>query len=171
MTPAALTFTPAATPAQWQTVAQLANEIWPSHYTPIIGSTQVAYMLERFQSARAIAAQVAGGMDYCLIESSGEAVGYLAFELRGRELFLSKIYLRQSVRRGGLGRAAIDWLQSEAVKAGAESIGLTVNRHNQVALSFYRAVGFCIVGTQVAEIGNGYVMDDYLLQLRLENCQ
>ena len=32
-------------------IARLAQEIWHEHYKPIIGEQQVAYMLEKFQSA------------------------------------------------------------------------------------------------------------------------
>ncbi|NCA83730.1 MAG: GNAT family N-acetyltransferase, partial [Opitutae bacterium] len=46
-------------------VAALAREIWTQHYVPIIGAAQVEYMLEKFQSAEAIARQLAGeGYEY-----------------------------------------------------------------------------------------------------------
>ena len=42
-------------PAQIEQCALLAEAIWREYYTPIIGEAQVAYMLEHFQSAEAIA--------------------------------------------------------------------------------------------------------------------
>ncbi|MGB0563820.1 MAG: GNAT family N-acetyltransferase, partial [Spirulinaceae cyanobacterium] len=48
----------AQTPEQFATIARLARSIWIAHYTPIIGAAQVDYMLAKFQSAEAIAAQV-----------------------------------------------------------------------------------------------------------------
>ncbi len=59
-------------------VEALAAEIWTEHYTPIIGSRQVAYMLEKFQSFGAIKKQVPEGMRYYLMHWKGEAVGYMA---------------------------------------------------------------------------------------------
>ena len=40
----------AETSAQIIEVADLANTIWTEHFTPLIGSAQVYYMLEKFQS-------------------------------------------------------------------------------------------------------------------------
>lgn len=41
--------------------ADLAREIWTDHFTPIIGSAQVEYMLEKFQSPDAMTRQISGG--------------------------------------------------------------------------------------------------------------
>ena len=46
------------------TVATLAQEIWTQHFTPIIGASQVDYMLNKFQSTEAITAQIADGWEY-----------------------------------------------------------------------------------------------------------
>ena len=47
------------TPSQIAAVAELARETWMQHYVPLIGAAQVEYMLARFQSAEAIARQIA----------------------------------------------------------------------------------------------------------------
>ncbi len=60
-------------------IAQLADTIWREHYTPIIGASQVAYMLSEFQSAKAIEKQVSQGVQYYLIFYASHPVGYLAF--------------------------------------------------------------------------------------------
>jgi hypothetical protein len=54
-------------------VAELARETWMRHYTPIIGAAQVEYMLEKFQSAPAIAKQIAEGFEYYLSWTSQTA--------------------------------------------------------------------------------------------------
>ena len=41
-----------------QRTAETAREIWTQHFTPIIGAEQVEYMLEKFQSDRAIRNQI-----------------------------------------------------------------------------------------------------------------
>ena len=88
--------------ADFETIARLAHTIWREHYTPIIGAGQVAYMLERFQSARAIAKQVSGGLQYFLLLYQNTPAGYLAFEKQQNSLFLSKIYVLRSFRGKGL---------------------------------------------------------------------
>ena len=45
-------------------IAGLARTIWTEHYTPIIGSSQVEYMLENIQSAEKIAEAMESGSEY-----------------------------------------------------------------------------------------------------------
>ena len=142
-------------------IATLADTIWREHYTPIIGKAQVDYMLERFQSATAIARQVAEGMQYFLVLKGEVPVGYLAFQKRGEELFLSKIYVLKNFRGQGFGRAAMDFTEKKARELGCYSISLTVNKNNEKSIQAYLKMGFENRGPQVADIGGGFVMDDY----------
>jgi len=48
-------------------IEEMAKIIWHEHYTPIIGAEQVAYMLEKFQSAAAMRSQIENGYQYFLI--------------------------------------------------------------------------------------------------------
>ena len=43
---------------QIKAIEALAYEIWYEHYQPIIGTSQVAYMLKKFQSLEAIDEQI-----------------------------------------------------------------------------------------------------------------
>lgn len=160
MEPAA-PFRKASEAADFRQIAGLADTIWREHYIPIIGKPQVEYMLHRFQSAAAIAKQVAGGMAYYLIRSGGIPVGYLAFEKRGEELFLSKIYLLRPYRGQGLGREAMDFVTREALEMGCSRIALTVNKNNDLSIKAYQGMGFQTEGSLVADIGGGFVMDDF----------
>ena len=69
-------------------IETLANTIWHEHYTPIIGEEQVSYMLEKFQSVKAMFAQIEHGYHYFLISDKQKPVGYLSYEKRGEVLFL-----------------------------------------------------------------------------------
>ncbi|WP_431021594.1 hypothetical protein, partial [Chromobacterium phragmitis] len=40
---------------------------------------------------------------------------------------------------------------------------LTVNRHNAEAIAVYEKRGFRVRGEVAADIGNGFVMDDYVM--------
>jgi len=151
------------------TVTRLAEKIWKEHYTPIIGSAQVDYMLEQFQSSRAITEQIESGYRYFLLEAGGTPVGYFSIKHREESLFLSKLYLLDQMRRRGLGSKMMTYIKKLAQRSGLQSIELTVNRHNHAAINFYQAEGFEIVDTLVQDIGNGYIMDDY--RMCLENIQ
>lgn len=150
------------------TVATLAHTIWRQHYTPIIGADQVAYMLDRYQSEAAIAEQTARGMQYFLMTWDAQAVGYLAFEKRDNELFLSKIYVLSDYRGKGIGRAGMDFLVEQARKKECARVSLTVNKYNSNSIKAYEAYGFQNTGALVTDIGEGFVMDDFRMELPLQ---
>ncbi|MDA7962830.1 MAG: GNAT family N-acetyltransferase [Gammaproteobacteria bacterium] len=160
-------FTEVSTEADIDAVAVLANEIWREHYEPIIGLAQVEYMLEKFQSAAAIAAQIAEeGFCYYLIGADGDGdVGYLGFQREGAVMFLSKLYVKKSARGQGYGARAVEFLRGLAREQGMEKIRLTVNKGNALAIAAYERAGFTRTGELVIDIGGGYVMDDFVFEV------
>ena len=48
------------------------------------------------------------------------------------------------------------------------SIYLTVNRHNTHAYEVYLHKGFTVIREEVNDIGFGFVMDDYIMELIVE---
>lgn len=163
-------FTLATTPEQFETIASLAEIIWREHYTPIIGTDQVDYMLGKFQSAGAIAAQVQDeGYCYYLIEAEGDAIGYFAVQPRESTFFLSKFYVRSDCRGQGWGRKAMVQIEALAQKAALPSITLTVNRYNTKSLAVYEKLGFQNLGPTQQDIGNGFIMDDFRWKKRLDD--
>lgn len=55
-----------------------------------------------------------------------------------------------------------------AAEAGKDKITLTVNKNNLNSISIYKRMGFEIEGELITDIGGGFVMDDYLMVMRLE---
>lgn len=76
--------------------AALAAEIWNEYYAELLGSAQIAYMLNRFQSEEALHREEADGYrTFWVLEENGTTpVGY--FLVKENEpvgkLFLSKLY-------------------------------------------------------------------------------
>lgn len=149
---------------QIEKVADLAREIWTQHYTPIIGKEQVNYMLDKFQSQSAIREQLDQGVKYYLIKHLEKWVGYLSFKTDDDLLFLSKIYLLRSERGRGLGKTAVKFLEDHAREQGLRKIKLTVNKYNSNSIRAYERMGFTNEGDIVQDIGNGFVMDDYVYE-------
>ena len=147
-------------------VADLAREIWQEHYVPIVGQEQVSYMLERFQSQKAIAQQIAQGYEYYLLDKDGQDEGYAAVvpDLSQACLLLSKIYVRRSARGCGLGKKALKYVESICRQRGIKTIWLTVNKNNNESIAWYSQMGFTNAGSTVQDIGSGFVMDDYQME-------
>ena len=155
----------ASTESDFAQIETLAREIWEEHYTAIIGVAQVAYMLEKFQSVKAMHEQIKEGYEYFMIQDTERLVGYLAFKEEAGGLFLSKVYVHASARGKGLGKAAIEFVKSEVDKRGLKQIRLTVNKYNHNSIAAYLKMGFEKTKELVMDIGEGYVMDDYEMVL------
>lgn len=121
-------------------------------------------MLDVLQSPAGIRRHMAAGAHYYLVEVSDQAIGYLAWECRGSELFLSKLYLLLAYRGRGLGREALDFVSGQGLARGCERLSLTVNRRNAPSIAAYRACGFSVVRAVRIDIGGGFFMDDWRLE-------
>jgi diamine N-acetyltransferase len=141
-------------------VAALARETWVPHYVPIIGAAQVEYMLEKFQSAEAIARQIASeGYEYFWAPGAG----YLALvpETAAGRVLLSKIYVKADRRGTGLGKAMLEFAEARCAELGCRELWLTVNKDNAGSIAFYERMGFGKTNRMTTGIGGGYVMDDW----------
>lgn len=148
-------------------VEALASVIWREHYTPIIGEDQVAYMLEKFQSVKTMRQQIAQGYHYFLINDGEIPLGYLSYEKRMEKLFLSKIYVLQNYRGKGIGTLGMNFVMDTAKALGCTAVSLTVNKYNHNSIKAYEKVGFINKKELVQDIGGGFVMDDYLMEISL----
>ncbi len=153
-------------------VAELAFEIWNEHFPPIIGQAQVDYMLDKFQSAPAIAKQIREeGYAYYLVFEEGEHVGYFALvpDVQQGSMQLSKLYLRRERRGRGLGRALLSFVEDECTALRLSELWLTVNKDNLDSIAFYERLGFVLDRPLQTDIGDGFVMDDHRMVKRLMN--
>ena len=143
----------------------VVREIWREYYTPLIGAAQVEYMLEHLQSVDAMTRQIAEeNYRYYGVLCDGELAGYYAAKPAGDGcVFLSKFYVAAGFRGRGLGREMLDHLIDAARATGANTIRLTVHKYNRT-VELYRKLGFAITEDIVADIGNGFVMDDYVME-------
>ena len=128
-------------------------------------------MLGNLQSAAAIQQQIAEGFNYYLIVHNREPVGYLSVLSKPEigHLFLSKLYLVASRRGQGLGHQAVSFLAGLARERGLQKIALMVSKKNLSAINFYERLGFRNAGPIVKDIGGGFVMDDWSLELEIKD--
>jgi ribosomal protein S18 acetylase RimI-like enzyme len=147
-------------------VVRLAREIWQEHYLPIIGREQVDYMLEKFQSEKALVEQLGESYEYYLVVHHGQNVGYVAVvpDKSGPALTLSKLYVRKSERSHGLGKKTLQFVENLSRQRGIMRLWLTVNKNNARSIAWYSRMGFRNAGSIIQDIGGGFVMDDFRLE-------
>ena len=148
-------------------IAAAAEEIWLEHYITIISKEQIDYMLEQFQSKEAITAQIEKeGYDYYLLFDQGVMAGFISIKIEEEipSLFLSKFYMRKECRGKGFGKEVMGYLKAICKERKLQKIWLTVNRDNSNSITIYEKLGFRKIRTQVKDIGNGFVMDDFVME-------
>ncbi|MHA7964580.1 GNAT family N-acetyltransferase [Paenibacillus sp. CAU 1782] len=146
-------------------LAAMAETIWHEYYASLISFEQITYMVDKFQSVQAISSQIQEGkLDYYFIAEEGIPVGYLAVSEDNGALFLSKLYVLKEHRGKGAASRAMTFLEQLCKIRDLQTIWLTVNRHNDASIAVYEKKGFRKLREQVGDIGNGYVMDDYIME-------
>lgn len=160
---------PATNDQDIRTVSSLAMTIWGEAFKGIISDSQILYMLERFQSFDALKTQIEKeGYSYLVASVDGEPVGYCGYRADGDSMFLSKIYLLDRVRGKGYSSIMVDELKRIAKDSEASAIRLTVNRKNIRAIEIYKHMGFVQYGTADTDIGHGFEMNDFLMELKVQ---
>ena len=96
-------------------------------------------------------------------------VGYTGghVEADTNRFFISKIYLLKEHRGEGLCSATIRFYERLARERGLDALYLTVNKHNEMAIRAYKAKGFEVIDAVETDIGDGYIMDDYIMEKKL----
>lgn len=156
------------TDEQLRQLSNLANEIWHEYFPCLLTDGQINYMVEKFQSYEAMHKQMANGYQYFLIMEE-EMIGYTGIRMDGKRLFLSKLYLKKEFRGKGYASQVFDFLEEYALLHKLNAIYLTVNKYNNHTIAVYQHKGFVTIDAVVSDIGNGYVMDDYIMEKKLEN--
>jgi GNAT superfamily N-acetyltransferase len=166
------------------TIGFLAQQIWPNAYGAILKQEQISYMLNLFYSPDALMDQMKK-LKHCFVlaELEEEPVGFASFSALDKNGLhkLHKLYVLPGKQGKGLGKALLDFIIEE-IKIGnsdtkvqnAEGsdpdepilLRLGVNRFNP-ALNFYERLGFAKIKEEKTDIGDGFIMDDYIMELKI----
>ena len=142
-------------------MSALASSIVKEHYDSIIGPEQNDYMIKKFQSPESIEKQMRDGYRYYFVSIEGDNVGFISIMPKEDEMYLSKFYLRSDVRGKGYSREMLAFIIEEAKKEDLNRIMLNVNKNNG-STRIYEKLGFLREGPMITDIGQGYIMDDYV---------
>ncbi|MCC3373734.1 GNAT family N-acetyltransferase [Cohnella sp. REN36] len=147
-------------------VARLAAEIWREYYVSIITIEQIEYMIGKYQSVPAITDQIHHqGYEYYFIHhDDSSTVGYMSVRQEEEKLFLSKFYIGKEHRGHGYASQAMIFLEQLCKDRNLSHIWLTVNRHNESSIAVYEKKGFRTIREQISDIGNDFVMDDFVME-------
>ena len=157
-----------ATKEQLAIVKYLAYKIWPNAYETILSKPQLDYMLEMIYSLDSLEKQFDNGHVFLLIEDNQNFIGFVSYEINcnnSNKTKLQKLYVLPEIQGKGIGKQVIDYIKDKVVLSNNLALFLNVNKFNK-AKDFYQKYGFQIVKEEVIDIGNNYIMDDYVMEIK-----
>jgi diamine N-acetyltransferase len=160
----------ALSPAEFDTLARVARQIWMEHYSKIIGVEQIEYMLAGRYTPQSLSRYVGSEVRWCeLLKLGDETIGYCSHALTEvpGELKLEQLYVLPAHHGKGYGGFMLRHIETRAAALGCDRLMLTVNKRNTDSIAVYRHAGFTVREEAVFDIGNGYVMDDYVMEKRI----
>lgn len=153
-----------------ETIRRLSREIWMEVYPSIISVEQITYMLELIYSEASLKRQIQEqGHAFILLTEKDYPIGYASYSKKepvNNDVFrLHKFYLQPAYHGRGLGKWMMNEIIKDVLSQAGSSLELNVNKYNPT-LGFYKKIGFSIISEEVIDIGNDYVMDDYIMELK-----
>jgi len=149
-------------------IRDMAYEIWPQTYGRILSKDQLEYMLGLFYNEQKLKTEIEQGVEFLLAYEDVQPVGFASFSKTQHEVYkLHKIYVLSSQQGKGTGRFLINEVIKVIKQLGATALQLNVNRNNNAKL-FYEKLGFLVIREEDIDIGNGFFMNDYVMEKKLE---
>ena len=147
-------------------IRDLAYSIWPSAYGNILSQQQLDYMLDKIYSIASLQKQFEEHHNFILLFENNIPIGFASFSSKKNSsvYHLHKIYVSLEQHGTGSGKMLLNYVINSVKKNNATSLTLNVNRHNK-ARYFYEKQGFIVKDKVDIDIGNGYFMNDYIMEL------
>ncbi len=155
-----------ALPNEYNIIQDIAYTTWPICYGSILSKPQLEYMLDKFYTLEALNNNAENGQVFILAKENDVPLGFAAYEhnYKGKNVTrVHKLYVLPETQGKGLGLLLIKEIEKRALQNGSEALSLNVNKFNP-AQSFYKKLGYAIVGAEDIEIGQGYLMEDFIME-------
>jgi diamine N-acetyltransferase len=156
------------TAAEADAVSALARTVWQATYPALISQAQIDAMLADRYAPQHIRAQLDDPRQaWRVVRRDAAPIAFAHALLDDSGCKLDKLYVHPEQQRRGIGAALLAAIVDWARARQARRIWLQVNRGNAQAIRAYEKYGFRIVGSRVFDIGDGFVMDDHLMEYPL----
>ena len=150
-------------------ISDLAERIWPQTYSEYISEEQLRYMLDLMYNKGELLAQLQKGYHFLIAAEDGNDVGFACISVidpESQTYKLHKLYVLPEMHGKGVGKILINEVKNIAQRNSGKFLQLNVNKNNKAKI-FYEKIGFTIKETVKIDIGNGFFMDDYIMDLKL----
>ena len=147
------------------TIREIAAITWPVAYGSYISKEQLDYMLDMMYSSTSLLDQMNKGHQFYIAEQHSIPIGFASVSKEeDNSCKLNKLYVLPTAQKTGAGKALLQKTINYATSHSSSCLFLQVNKQNN-AQEFYRKHGFRVREASILDIGEGYIMDDYIMEL------
>lgn len=150
-------------------IQKIADQTWRVTYAAYLSVPQLDYMLNKMYNTGTLLEQLTNGHTFLIAEENGTDLGFAGFseiDSENKIFKLHKLYVLPDTHGKGIGKLLMNEVVQLTKKSGAKKLQLNVNRNNKAA-TFYAKSGFQIKETVDLDIGNGFFMNDYVMEKEL----
>jgi diamine N-acetyltransferase len=152
-----------------KTIREITFKSWPQTYASILTASQIEYMLELMYSETELTKQIQQkDHSFIIVYEKNMPLAFASFSEIAQAIWkLHKIYILPEMQGRGIGRFIIQYIIQEIIPTGATALQLNVNRQNTAKI-FYEKMDFKIIRQEDIPIGNGYFMNDFIMEKQLK---
>ena len=156
-----------ATSSDFPIIQEIAYLTWPDTFGAILSKEQISYMLEMMYSTDSLTEQTSKkGHQFLIVKDETKHLGYASYELNYKGLSKTKIHILPEAQGKGVGKLLMNSITDIARENQDRILSLNVNRDN-TAFDFYKNIGFEKVGEENIDIGDGFLMEDFIMDKKL----
>jgi ribosomal protein S18 acetylase RimI-like enzyme len=159
----------AATPHDLPLIRKLAEQIFHITYLPLQPKDKVDYLFDLMYSPTSLAKQMSEGQKFIIAKEETEHLGFASYEINCKKPSVTKIhklYVLANAQGKGVGKKLVDAIAGIATQSNNQVLSLNVYRQNPV-IDFYEKLGFKKVNDVDIDVGNGFTMNDFVMEKRL----
>ncbi len=145
-------------------IEKLARTIWPTAFKDIISNEQINFMLDWMYNLEQMLNELKKGTVYEIIYLENQSVGFCAYTKKTNAIKMDKLYIIPEKQKMGIGSKVIDHIYEYVQEQKLDSLFLAVNKNNSKAINAYIKNDFKIIEKVKNDIGNGFFMDDYIME-------
>jgi GNAT superfamily N-acetyltransferase len=151
-------------------IKEIAELTWPETFRDILSNEQIRYMLDWMYNLETLSSQIMNGHHFFILRENGKDLGFIGFEFNyphENNSKIHKIYVLPGYQGRGIGKKLINKALIDSKCFGIKTLSLNVNRFNK-AVEFYLKEGFTITKEENIDIGNGFLMEDFVMEKVIE---
>lgn len=144
----------------------MASVVWSHTYAHMMSKEQLDYMFDMMYSPESVEKQMTEKKHtYFILFENGVPQGYISVHVFEESfLYVEKIYVLPQAQGKGFGKVLLNKAEEYAHSLLLKGLMLNLNRDNKNACDFYKHSGFNVISERDLHIGQGFYMNDYIMQ-------